>query len=151
MIHETADAIIKELGLVAHIEGGWYAETFRDPATADGRSCSTAIYYLLKEGEVSAWHTVDAAEVWHYYAGAPLDLRIVAPGQEPRRVTLGPDLASGARPQAAAPRGAWQSARSLGAWTLVGCTVAPGFEFMGFRVADAGEAAMLDAAFEARA
>jgi hypothetical protein len=131
-----ADAIIRLLGLVPHPEGGYFRETFRDTRTdATYRSVSTAIYFLLKEGEVSRWHRVDAAEVWHWYAGAALDLSIRAPSGKPETVTLGPDLASGERPQAVVPAHHWQQAQSRGAYTLAGCTVAPGFSFEGFEVA----------------
>jgi uncharacterized protein len=133
-----ADAIIAALGLQPHPEGGHYRETFRDAPVDGGRGAMTAIYYLLKAGEESAWHRVDAAEIWHWYAGAPLSLRIAedkAPAQE---FTLGPDIASGARPQITVPVSAWQSARSQGAWTLVGCTVGPAFEFRGFEMAPKG-------------
>ena len=130
----TADEIIATLGLQAHPEGGWYVQTFEDAAGADGRSRSTAIYFLLKSGEVSHWHRVDAVEVWHWYAGAPLLLDI-ADGDTRTRIVLGPDLAAGQRPQGAVPKHAWQSAKSLGDWTLVGCTVAPGFRFEGFELA----------------
>ena len=131
----TADDVIRLLDLAPHPEGGHYRETFRDTATAgSGRAASTAIYFLLKAGEISRWHRVDAAEVWHWYAGAPLALAIVE-GKERRDVRLGPDLASGERPQAVVPAHAWQQAQSLGAWTLAGCTVAPGFEFAGFELA----------------
>jgi len=122
--------LVKTLNLQPHPEGGHYAETFRDPRTVDGRSVGTAIYYLLQEGERSHWHRVDAAEIWHYYAGAPLKLRI---GKE--EIRLGPDVLNGERPQAVVPAGAWQSAESTGAYTLVGCTVSPGFEFDGFEMA----------------
>ncbi len=133
---QSADEIIRNLGLQPHPEGGHFRETFRDPAEIDGRSASTAIYFLLREGERSHWHRADAAEVWHFYAGAPLELEI-ADGAR-RVVRLGSDLPAGERPQAVVPAGAWQSARSLGAWTLVGCTVAPGFEFAGFELAPEG-------------
>ena len=99
-----------------------------------GRAHSTAIYFLLREGEISRWHRVDAAEVWHWYAGAPLSLAIVEDGTG-RLVRLGTDLPAGERPQAVVPAQAWQQAQSLGAWTLVGCTVAPEFEFAGFEMA----------------
>ena len=121
-------------------EGGHYRETFRDSRSADaesGRAASTAIYFLLRAGEVSRWHRVDAAEVWHWYAGAPLMLGI-AEGAEKREIRLGTDLLAGERPQAVVPARAWQQAQSLGAWTLVGCTVAPGFEFAGFELAPPG-------------
>lgn len=125
------------LALAPHPEGGHFAETFRD-APDGGRGHSSAIYYLLQAGEVSAWHRVDAAEVWHYYAGAPLLLEFAADGQEGTAHRLGIDLAAGERPQIAVPADHWQSARSLGAWTLVGCTVAPAFLFDGFEMAPPG-------------
>jgi predicted cupin superfamily sugar epimerase len=136
----TAVDIIRLLGLQPHPEGGHYRETFRDSRSADaesGRAASTAIYFLLRAGEVSRWHRVDAAEVWHWYAGAPLMLGI-AEGAEKREIRLGTDLLAGERPQAVVPARAWQQAQSLGAWTLVGCTVAPGFEFAGFELAPPG-------------
>jgi predicted cupin superfamily sugar epimerase len=134
----AADDIISLLGLQPHPEGGHYRETFRDaPAGASARAHSTAIYFLLRAGEVSRWHRVDAAEVWHWYAGAPLQLTI-ADASGRRDVRLGMGLAAGERPQAVVPARAWQQARSLGAWTLVGCTVAPGFEFAGFEMAPPG-------------
>jgi predicted cupin superfamily sugar epimerase len=133
----TADEVVALLGLTPHPEGGAFRETFRDAAgRADGgRSASTAIYFLLKEGEVSRWHRVDAAEVWHWYSGAPLALGLAPPDGTREMVRLGPDLAAGERPQAVVPTGYWQQARSLGPWTLVGCTVAPGFTFEGFEMA----------------
>jgi predicted cupin superfamily sugar epimerase len=132
----TADEIIHTLGLRPHPEGGHYAETFRDSAGA-GRAASTAIYFLLRAGEVSRWHTVDAAEVWHFYAGEPLEISIHASGTRTVH-TLGLKLDAGARPQVVVPAHAWQMARPLGEWTLVGCTVAPGFEFSGFTLAAFG-------------
>jgi uncharacterized protein len=133
-----ADEIIRLLGLQAHPEGGHYRETFRDAAGgASGRAYSTAIYFLLRAGEASRWHRVDAVEVWHWYAGAPL-LLTVADTSGRRDVRLGADLNAGERPQAVVPAYAWQQAQSLGAWTLVGCTVAPAFEFAGFEMAPAG-------------
>jgi len=134
-----ADEVVRLLGLSPHPEGGHYRETFRDPRRdADGRSAGTAIYYLLAAGEVSAWHRVDAAEIWHFHAGAPLALTVSADGREAETIRLGVDLAAGERPQGVVPAGHWQKAASLGAWTLVGCTVAPGFEFAGFEMAPAG-------------
>jgi uncharacterized protein len=132
-----AAEVIRLLDLRPHPEGGHFRETFRDARETDGRSVSTAIYFLLTRGERSHWHRVDAVEVWHYYAGAPLALSI-ADGNGTTVVRLGPDLAAGERPQAAVPAGAWQAAESLGDWTLVGCTVAPGFVFTGFELASAG-------------
>jgi uncharacterized protein len=134
-----ARGIIDLLGLEAHPEGGWYRETYRDPATdAQGRSRSTAIYFLLGPGDVSAWHRVDATETWHFYAGAPLVLTLSLDGHDASAHHLGPDLAAGQRPQLVVPPHCWQTAESLGRWTLVGCTVAPGFSFDGFELAPAG-------------
>ena len=133
----NAETVIHLLDLKPHPEGGHFRETFRDPRAVDGRSVSTAIYFLLARGEGSRWHRVDAAEVWHWYAGAVLALHVRADG-EAATLRLGSDLAAGERPQAVVPAGAWQSAESLGAWTLVGCTVAPGFEFSGFELAPPG-------------
>jgi len=132
----SAADVIRLLDLKPHPEGGHFRETFRDPRTHEnGRAASTAIYFLLAHGERSHWHRVDAAEVWHYYAGAPLVLEMAAPQGPIRRMKLGPDIAMGERPQAVVPAGHWQAAESLGAWTLAGCTVAPGFEFSAFEVA----------------
>jgi uncharacterized protein len=133
----SATEIIRLLDLKPHPEGGHFRETFRDPRTVDGnRAASTAIYFLLARGERSHWHKVDAVEIWHYHAGAPLLLEIVAGHSGPvERVTLGPGLANGERPQVAVPANAWQAAASLGDWTLTGCTVAPGFDFAGFTLA----------------
>tara|TARA_R110002124_G_scaffold10096_8_gene50924 strand:- start:25247 stop:25678 length:432 start_codon:yes stop_codon:yes gene_type:complete len=133
----TAQDIIATLGLQRHPEGGWYVQTFEDAARVEGRARSTAIYYLLERGEVSAWHRVDAVEVWHYYAGAPLELSI-SQGARPEVSLLGADLAAGQRPQVVVPQAAWQAARSTGEWTLVGCTVAPGFQFSGFELGAPG-------------
>jgi predicted cupin superfamily sugar epimerase len=130
--------IVAALDLSPHPEGGFYRETFRDGrAGADGRAHSTAIYFLLPEGVVSRWHRVDAAEAWHWYAGATLTLSTGGDGPAPAAtsdVVLGNDLAAGERPQHVIEAGVWQQARSLGAWTLVGCTVAPGFMFEGFEI-----------------
>ena len=135
----TAEDAIRLLGLAPHPEGGLYRETFRDAGPDGGRGAQTAIYFLLRAGEASRWHRVtDAAEVWHHYAGGPLELAVAADGGEPTIHRLGCDLAAGARPQAVVPAGAWQSARPLGAWTLAGCTVAPAFEFSRFEMAPAG-------------
>jgi uncharacterized protein len=134
----SASDIIARLDLKPHPEGGHYRETFRDPdADANGRSRSTAIYFLLARGERSHWHRIDAVEVWHYYAGDALTLRI-ADDDGPRSITLGPYIAAGEAPQAIVPAHAWQAAESVGDWTLVGCTVAPGFEFAAFELAPKG-------------
>jgi len=135
MSKASAADIIARLDLKPHPEGGHYRETFRDSATdADGRSRSTAIYFLLARGERSHWHRVDAVEIWHYHAGDALTLRI-SDGQGARSITLGPELSAGEAPQAIVPTHAWQAAESTGDWTLVGCTVAPGFAFAGFELA----------------
>lgn len=133
-----ARRIVEALGMQPHPEGGWYVETFRD--TAGGpRGHSTAIYFLLERGQVSHWHLVkDAVEIWHHHAGAPLELAISVDARAVERHTLGPDILSGQRPQGIVPAGAWQSARSLGDWSLVGCTVAPGFDFAAFELAPPG-------------
>jgi predicted cupin superfamily sugar epimerase len=134
----TAADIIRLLDLRPQPEGGHFGETFRDESRSGGRAASTAIYFLLARGARSHWHRVDAAEVWHYYAGAPLALEIAQAEGSIRRLRLGADLAAGERPQAVVPAHAWQAAESLGDWTLVGCTVAPGFEFTGFELAPPG-------------
>ncbi len=130
--------IIKALAMQPHPEGGWYTETYRDEHGGE-RGHSTAIYYLLEAGDRSHWHRVlDAAEVWHYYAGAPLLLSLSQTGTGITEITLGPDVIAGERPQGVVPAGWWQSARSTGAFTLVGCTVAPGFTFSTFEMAEPG-------------
>ncbi len=136
----SAADVIRLLALAPHPEGGHFRETFRDTRTlANGRAASTAIYFLLARGERSHWHRVDAAEIWHWHAGAPLVLETAASEAGPvARVTLGADLAAGERPQAIVAAHAWQAAQSLGEWTLVGCTVAPGFGFAGFELAPPG-------------
>jgi predicted cupin superfamily sugar epimerase len=134
----TAAEIIARLELKPHPEGGHFRETFRDARLDnDGRSASTAIYFLLARGERSHWHRIDAVEVWHYYAGSPLTLRI-ADSDGTRTVRLGVDLAAGEVPQAIVPAQAWQAAESAGDWTLVGCTVAPSFDFAKFELAPKG-------------
>lgn len=134
----TADDIIAALKLQPHPEGGWYRETWRAEAEPEARAAGTAIYYLLTEGQVSHWHRVDAAEIWHWYAGAALTLSLSPDGAAVSHRTLGPDIDHGQRPQILVPAGYWQSARSVGAYTLTGCTVSPGFEFSGFELAKAG-------------
>lgn len=134
---QSAADIVALLGLEPHPEGGYYKQTFVDDASG-ARPYSTAIYYLLEGGLAGRWHRVDSAEVWHYYAGAPLRLTISADAVTTREQMLGPDLADGQRPQVVIPRGLWQSAQSLGNWTLVGCTVAPGFQFEHFEMAEEG-------------
>lgn len=134
----TADEIISRLGLQPHPEGGHYRETFRDARTIDGgRAASTAIYFLLARGERSHWHRVDAVEIWLYHTGDPLNLHI-ADGSGERTIQLGVNLAAGEQPQAIVPAHAWQAAESTGDWTLVSCTVAPGFDFKTFELAPPG-------------
>ncbi|MFO1013081.1 MAG: cupin domain-containing protein [Caulobacteraceae bacterium] len=134
----TAREIISLLDLAPHPEGGWYRQTFAD-VEIDGRPASTVIYFLLEAGQVSHWHRIDAVEAWLYHAGAPLTLRL-APleGGHIDTIVLGPDLDEGQRPQAIVPKGWWQSAVSRGVFTLVTCTVAPGFRFEGFELAPPG-------------
>jgi predicted cupin superfamily sugar epimerase len=144
----TAADVIRLLDLKPHPEGGHFRETFRDASLvfpvaqagegAAGLTASTAIYYLLARGERSHWHRTDAAEVWNWYAGAPLRLDIALETKARERVTLGSDLTAGERPQAVVPAHAWQAAETLGEWTLVGCTVAPGFDFAQFELAPKG-------------
>jgi predicted cupin superfamily sugar epimerase len=134
----AARDVIRLLDLKPHPEGGHFREMFRDARLVDGtRAASTAIYFLLARSECSHWHRVDAVEIWHFYAGAPLELEIAEEGRR-ERITLGADIAAGERPQGIVPAHAWQAARSLGEWTLVGCTVAPGFEFAKFELAPKG-------------
>lgn len=132
-----AGEVIERLGLVPHPEGGWYRETWRDLPADGGRGVGSAIYFLLDAHEHSHWHRVDAAEAWHHYAGAPLELAI-AEGDDHSVLTLGPDLLGDQEPQAVVPARAWQAARPLGGWVLVGCTVSPAFDFSGFELADEG-------------
>ena len=134
----SAGEIIARLELKPHPEGGHYRETFRDSRTdAGGRSRSTAIYFLLARGERSHWHRIDAVEVWHYYAGSALTLKI-ADDDGQWSCKLGANLAAGEQPQAIVPPHTWQAAESTGDWTLVGCTVAPGFDFATFEMAPKG-------------
>ncbi|EJZ21145.1 cupin domain-containing protein [Rhizobium sp. Pop5] len=131
----SPEEIIRELGMQPHPEGGWYVQTFRDVSGGE-RGYSTAIYYLLTKGQRSHWHRVhDAAEVWHYYAGAPLALHRSEDGRASEILTLGTNLSAGERPQAIIPANWWQSAETLGDFTLVGCTVSPGFVFSSFEMA----------------
>jgi predicted cupin superfamily sugar epimerase len=136
----TADEIIARLGLQPHPEGGHYREMFRAPLHEGGapRGAGTAIYFLLKVGQRSHWHRVDADEIWHHYAGAPLELSLSDDGKRVRHLRLGSDFLIGEEPQRVVPRHVWQAAHSLGRWTLVGCTVAPAFEFKGFELAPPG-------------
>jgi len=136
----SAPAVIERLGLRAHPEGGWYIETWRADSSVGERPSASAILYLLAAGERSHWHRVDATEIWQYSAGDPLELRIWTGGAgavETHRLGDGTTDAAGT-PQVVVPPGAWQAARPLGAWTLVGCIVSPAFEFAGFELAPDG-------------
>jgi predicted cupin superfamily sugar epimerase len=136
---EAATAVVSALGMTQHPEGGWYVERWRAPSRDGHRSAGSAILYLLAAGERSHWHRVDAAEVWQWSAGEPLELRVWAEGDAAvTTIRLGADIASGETPQAVVPAGAWQAARPLGAWALVGCIVTPAFDFAGFELAPAG-------------
>ena len=138
--NDDVQTIIARLGLRPHPEGGWYTETWKEPTTGSAdRPASTAIYYLLRRGERSHWHRVDATEVWHFYSGDPLELALAEGDEGPiESHRLGPDVSAGERPQVVVPSGWWQAARPLGDWTLVGCTVAPGFRFDGFELSPEG-------------
>lgn len=130
-----ARAIIAKLGLQPHPEGGWYRETWRGP-DREGRASGTAILFLLQKGERSHWHRVDADEIWLWHAGAPLALHMGSDRAATFR--LGPDVLAGDSPQIVVPAGHWQAAETLGAFTLVSCTVSPGFRFEGFELAAPG-------------
>ena len=134
---ETAREIVEALSLAPHPEGGWYRETWRAPAEPGARAVGTAIYYLLEAHQFSHWHRVDAAEIWLWHLGAPLALTLSCDGHDAETRMLGPELAQGQRPQQVVPAGWWQTAASLGRFSLVSCTVAPGFEFAGFEMAPA--------------
>jgi predicted cupin superfamily sugar epimerase len=136
---EQVQQLIARLGLEPHPEGGHFREIYRHRhERGDARGHVTSIYYLLEAGQVSHWHRIDAVELWHFHAGAPLELTVVEDDRPPTRYRLGIDLEAGQQPQATVPPKAWQSARSLGAWSLVGCTVAPAFDFAGFELAAPG-------------
>ncbi|HEY0790148.1 MAG TPA: cupin domain-containing protein [Chthoniobacterales bacterium] len=135
---KSGSEIIALLGLQPHPEGGHYVETYRGPLDGAERPPGSAIYYLLAEGEFSRWHRIDATEIWHWYAGAPLELRISEGAGSVQMTHLGHDFAAGERPQVIVPPFVWQAARSLGPWTLVGCTVNPAFTFSGFELAPTG-------------
>ncbi|OGO51744.1 MAG: cupin [Chloroflexi bacterium RBG_16_69_14] len=138
-VRVDAAAVVAALGMVVHPEGGWYVETWRSPSIGGARPAGSAILYLLATGERSHWHRVDADEIWQYSAGDPLELRVWAEGDTAVTVhRLGVDVTGRSVAQAVVPAGAWQAARPLGAWTLVGCIVTPAFEFAGFELAPPG-------------
>jgi predicted cupin superfamily sugar epimerase len=134
----AAKDVVRLLDLKPHPEGGHYRETWRADAALGERSAGTAIYYLLAEGEISHWHRIDADEIWHWHAGSALDLGLSRDGRHVDTHRLGPDLGQNERPQVIVPRFCWQTARSLGSWTLVSCTVSPAFAFEGFELAPQG-------------
>ncbi len=133
-----ADDVIRRLGLIPHPEGGHYRETYRHRPADGGRGDATQIYYLLRGGERSHWHRVDAIEIWHWYAGAPLRLEVATAEKPTHAVILGNDFAAGHVAHYPLPPFAWQAAESLGDWSLAGCTVAPAFQFEGFEMAPPG-------------
>lgn len=135
----TADQIIAALDLAPHPEGGWFRQTWAAGAAAGQRPSGTAILFLLKAGENSHWHRVDATEIWFWHAGAPLILSQAATTAGPAEdAVLGPDIGAGQLPQRIVPADHWQAARTTGDWTLVSCTVSPGFRFAGFSLASPG-------------
>jgi predicted cupin superfamily sugar epimerase len=137
-IRPTAGTVIATLGLEPHPEGGHYRETWRAAATTGERPSASTILYLLATGERSVWHRVDAAEVWLFHGGDPLELSVAADGADPVSHVMGPEVVEGQQPQVVVPAGAWQSARTLGGWSLVSCAVSPAFRFEGFELAPPG-------------
>lgn len=138
MSDTTASELISLLGLEPHPEGGFYRQTFADALGPTGRPVSTLIYYLLTNGEANVWHRIDSTEVWHWYAGAPMLLRVSRDGKAVSEHKLGNDFRAGERPQLVIPGHAWQVAKCLGDWSLIGCTVSPGFQFSKFEQAPDG-------------
>jgi predicted cupin superfamily sugar epimerase len=139
MTDETAAAIIERLGLAPHPEGGWYRQTWRAEAAPGERPRATAIHFLLEAHQRSHWHKVDAEEIWLWHAGDPLVLSIAPDANGPvQRITLGPDVLSGQRPQALVPKDHWQATDPIAGWGLVSCVVSPGFDFAGFELAREG-------------
>ncbi len=135
----TADAVIALLDLQAHPEGGFYRNTHHDPGQEGGRGSCSAIYFLVRAGQPTSWHRLNGlVEIWHFYAGAPLDLSVALPGEPAVIHRLGPGLLAQERPQRIVPAGSWQRARTLGEWTLAGCTVAPAFDYNCFELAPPG-------------
>lgn len=134
MEESEIEQLIQMLKLAPHPEGGYYRETFKDAQTREGRALSTCIYFLLPAGQISRLHRVDATEIWHFYTGSPLILEMGLEEKSLQTYMLGPDISSGEQPQIIVPAHHWQTARSTGDWTLVGCTVSPGFEFSGFEM-----------------
>lgn len=140
---DSAGLLIEQLGLAAHPEGGWHKETWRAEPGPNGRSGGTAILFLLRGGEASHWHTVDAAELWIWQAGDPLELRLAGSDAGPvRSVILGSDISAGQQPQGLVAPQEWQAARPHGetrhGYSLASCVVVPGFDFAGFTLAPPG-------------
>ncbi len=136
-MNQTAREIIDKLELQPHPEGGWYKETYRHDPEDGARGDQTAIFFLLEKGQSSHWHRIDAVEMWHWYAGSPLVLKS-HDGKQEQVVTLGPDVLAGQTPQFVIPEQHWQAASAEDGWALVGCTVAPAFEFDRFELAEPG-------------
>ncbi len=133
-----AEDILRALCLAPHTEGGYYRETYRSgiqAKTETHRSAGTAIYFLLAENQQTSWHRVANDEIYHFYCGSPLEVMMISPDGKPEKRTLGCDILSGMTPQLLIPGGTWQSARCTGEFTLLGCTVSPGFEFADFEAA----------------
>lgn len=129
--------IIKTLDLSPHPEGGWYRETWR-AAGEGGRSAATAIHFLLEHGQRSHWHRVDAAELWLWHAGSPLELLVEQEDGAVATIRLGGDVTQGYAPQSLVPANRWQSTEARSGWALVSCVVVPGFDFAGFELAAPG-------------
>ena len=138
MTPDNAESLIERLGLLPHPEGGYYRETYRHVPEDGGRGTSTAIYFLLTQERASHWHRIDGTEIWHFYGGAPLILSTASSGGEVTERLLGLGLSEGEQPQLVLEPHQWQAARTTGAYTLVGCTVSPAFEFETFELAPPG-------------
>ncbi|MDV3458907.1 cupin domain-containing protein [Sphingomonas sp. HF-S4] len=135
---DTPRTIIDALGLAPHPEGGWYRETWRAEIGEGGRAGGTAIHFLLEEGQRSHWHRVDAAELWLWHAGSPLDVLVEQDDGTIETVRLGGEVTQGYAPQVLVPANRWQSTETRAGWALVSCVVVPGFDFAGFELAPVG-------------
>jgi len=131
----TSDDVIRILGLEPHPEGGHYRQVYEHVPTDGGRGFMNSIYFLLRAGDRSHWHRLDAPEIWSYHAGSPVTVSVWTEGRPVETYRLGNNLAAGERPQVMVPAGAWQAGESLGDWSLIGCVVAPAFQFSGFELA----------------
>lgn len=134
----TPEALIARLAMQPHPEGGHFVETYRDRPQDGGRGALSCIFFLLQAGEVSAWHRIDATEVWHFAGGDALALTLSPDGGRTESHPLGLEMMAGQQPHRIVPAQCWQTARTLGAWTLVSCIVAPAFEFASFELAPPG-------------